>query len=208
MQKLYKNIFLVGLLSLILAIVCYLFIDKSVAVAISHIPHDNFFHRVSVTIGEWTSSQNMAYIALLIGLIGSWLTLKKNDPAVGKYAVVFLSFFITYVIVFAIKFTLARYRPELLLSQNFYGFSWLNLSHSLTSMPSGHAAANFALVLPMAIFLYKRNRLLATILVIYGITVAISRVVLNVHYVSDVLVSLTIALWVSGFLLSRVNKHS
>ena len=96
----------------------------------------------------------------------------------------------------------ARYRPELLLSDQLYGFCWFNKSKEFTSMPSEHATVNFTLALSVSTFLCAKYRFICMMLILYSIAVAISRVVINEHYISDVLIALTIACWSIVYVLT------
>ncbi|MEM9243794.1 MAG: phosphatase PAP2 family protein [Pseudomonadota bacterium] len=195
MKKTNTFIFSVGLLALILSIIFYIFFDKSIALAASRISQGDFIYKASTFIGVWMGSRQMFFVALLIGIIGIYFLLRKNKKIGYRCLLIFLIYVVSYIITFAIKCILARYRPDLFLSQSLYGFSWFHTAHDLTSMPSGHAAANFALGLSAATFLYKRYSSLALLLIIYGFIVAASRVIINMHYVSDVLLSLTVVTW-------------
>ena len=198
----HQNIHLVGLYSLVLGVISYLFIDKTVAVSVSQLPHDDIFYKIGKFIDAWTGSKHIIYVEFLIGSICSWFILKEHNEVARKYAMVFLSCFFAYVVTFSIKMIVARYRPELFLSHQLYGFSWFNTSHALTSMPSGHATMNFALAFAVSIFLCAKYRLLCVVLILYGIAVAISRVVVGAHFISDVLAALTVASWSIVYVLN------
>lgn len=197
-----KLLLQVGLISLVLGIVSYLFIDQSIAVAFSQLSHDNIFYKSSIFIDARTGSKKMIYVELVIGAICSWFILRKKNETARKYAMVFLSCFIAYVVTFSIKMIVARSRPELLLSDQLYGFSWFNTSHAFTSMPSGHATVNFALAFAVSIFLCAEYRVLCVALILYAIAVAMSRVVIDAHFISDILVALTVASWSIVYVLN------
>jgi|GEM_PF-5159574 len=195
MNAISKILFQVGLVSLAFGIISYLFIDKTVAIALSQLHHDDLFYKTGAFIDAWMSSKQMIYIELLIGAISNWYVLKGKNEIARKYAMVFLGYLIAYVVTFAIKMIVARYRPDLLLSDQLYGLSWFNTAKAFTSMPSGHAAVNFALALSVSIYLCAKYRIICVVLILYSVAVAISRVVINAHYLSDVLIALTVALW-------------
>ncbi|WDH76850.1 phosphatase PAP2 family protein [Exiguobacterium marinum] len=64
-----------------------------------------------------------------------------------------------------------------------------SLDATTYSFPSGHASGSFALYGLMAYVLYKKgqSKIAITILVCLVVAVSLSRVILNVHYFSDVL---------------------
>lgn len=195
MKKICNTFFQVGLTSLILATLSYLFFDKSAAIALSELSHSGILYKTSTFIDFWTGSNKMVYIELLIGVLGSRYALQEKNATARKFAIIFLSYFVAYVVTFAIKMLVARYRPELFLSDQLYGFSWFNSAKEFTSMPSGHSAVNFALALSISVILYTKHRFICMVLILFSISVAMSRVVLTAHYISDVLTSLTVTCW-------------
>ncbi len=195
MNQLSKILFQVGFVALVLSVISYLFIDKTVAVSLSQLSQSDFFYKSSAYIDARTSSKQMIYVEMLMGAICSWFILQEKNEIARKFAMVFLSYFIAYVVTFSIKVVVARYRPELFLSDHLYGFSWFNTAHAYTSMPSGHATVNFALALSISASFCLKCRFVCIVLILYSIAVAISRVVVNAHYISDVLIALTVASW-------------
>lgn len=82
------------------------------------------------------------------------------------------------------------------------------------SIPSGHAFQSFAITLPVIICfltndaIFKRNLkkiLLALILLIYAITLAFSRVIAGVHYLSDILFGIGFAIILMVILASLLQ---
>lgn len=207
MEKIHRVLIQVGIAALVLGIVSYLFLDKTVAVAASHLSHQSFVFRLGSLIDIYTGSKQMIYIEVIIGAIACWFLLTERPKPADRYARVFLSAFFAYVVTFSIKMVVARYRPEYLLSDQFYGFTWFNTGHGLTSMPSGHATVNFVLAISIAIFLCAKHRFFGVLLILYSIVVAISRVVINEHYVSDVLVALTVATWSIAYVINIQGKR-
>jgi membrane-associated phospholipid phosphatase len=82
-----------------------------------------------------------------------------------------------------LKIIFARYRPGLLIDAGLHGFAFWKAGYWFNSFPSGHAAVAFALYGALA-FARPRRRRLA-----FGLAalVAASRVLLNLHYLSDVI---------------------
>jgi membrane-associated phospholipid phosphatase len=81
-----------------------------------------------------------------------------------------------------IKPIVGRARPPLWLHDAVYGFKPFTHGFIWNSMPSGHATTAFALACSLAIF-YPRLRILWFA---YALLLAASRVMVDVHYLSDV----------------------
>jgi lipid A 4'-phosphatase len=97
-------------------------------------------------------------------------------------ALLFSAVAISGITVDLLKVIVGRPRPKLLFSAGNYEFSWLGLSADHWSFPSGHAATAAALATalwclwPQPVLFY----------VVGAALVAISRVVMGAHYLSDV----------------------
>ncbi|TAL58717.1 MAG: phosphatase PAP2 family protein [Legionella sp.] len=89
----------------------------------------------------------------------------------------------TGAVCWGLKFFFGRSRPDLWHNSHEYGFYWLQIKSLYWSFPSGHAttvlSATFALC-----FLFPRY---TALLVITGFGIALTRVVLGYHYLSDVI---------------------
>lgn len=101
-----------------------------------------------------------------------------------------------------LKRILGRARPELWWSHHLFGFFPLEWQNAFLSFPSGHSGTAGALV---GVFsaLYPRYRHLCLCL---GILFAFTRVILDVHYLSDVLVGVWIGLLI-GQKMHQVMKN-
>ena len=97
-------------------------------------------------------------------------------------ALLFSAVAVSGIIVDLLKVIIGRPRPKLLFSAGSYEFSWIGLSADHWSFPSGHAATAAALATalwclwPQPVLFY----------VVGAALVAISRVVMGAHYLSDV----------------------
>lgn len=89
-----------------------------------------------------------------------------------------------------IKLIIGRARPKLLDGDGFYGFHPLTLgADQWHSMPSGHSTTIFAAAFSlMVIFPRLRAMLLA-----FAITIGLSRIMVNAHFLSDVLAGAAVA---------------
>ncbi|KFJ39207.1 PAP2 superfamily protein [Francisella tularensis] len=111
----------------------------------------------------------------------------------------------TIIITTIVKVILARYRPEMLLFDNHYGFHFFSFKKAYNSMPSGHTALTFAGLLAIANFFEKKYITLIAI-IISGL-VAVSRIIILDHFISDVIVAAYIGiftyLWSKAFVESK-----
>ncbi len=81
------------------------------------------------------------------------------------------------------KLVLARYRPKLLFENGLYGFDLFRVAYEYNSFPSGHVATIFSVASILALFLPKYRIYFFAL----TIAVALSRIALTAHFVSDVI---------------------
>jgi len=111
------------------------------------------------------------------------------------------------LLLFLIKNIFKRDRPLEPLMEDVTGFSY----------PSGHSFSSFALYGLITYFIWKSNIktgikwLLSVLLILFAISIAVSRVYLNVHYTSDVTAGFCLSLiWLSLsiFILEKVMSKN
>lgn len=81
------------------------------------------------------------------------------------------------------KVILGRARPIAFFTEQHFGFMWLQIHAKYWSFPSGHTTTTFAVVTVMTHYFRKWRWLL----LIVAVSIAISRITLNKHYLSDVM---------------------
>jgi len=89
-----------------------------------------------------------------------------------------------------VKWIAGRNRPINLFNHGFFGFDYFETIYELNSFPSGHALIPFALATALSI-LFPRFGSLAFI---PATVIALSRVVITAHYVSDVIAGAVIGM--------------
>ena len=82
-----------------------------------------------------------------------------------------------------IKVLVGRARPKLLAQATYYGFLPIGLRADYQSFPSGHATTGAALGLAVAVLLPR----LRWVGLAFALTIAASRVILNAHFLGDVM---------------------
>ena len=107
--------------------------------------------------------------------------------------VLFASIALSGIIVDLLKVVVGRPRPKLLFASGAYEFSWIGLGADHWSFPSGHAAT--AAALAAALWCLWPEPLL--LYAIAAALVAMSRVVMGAHYLSDVIMGAFIGIVVS-----------
>ena len=137
-------------------------------------------------------------------LIVTFLFLKhKNSDAINIIVIVLSS----TALLFGLKAIYRRHRPELPLLREFHNYSF----------PSGHALSSFIFCSILIYLIWKSDLrsvlkyLLAGLLVIFAISIGISRIVLRYHFASDVLAGFALGFaWVifSFWILKKLSKRS
>jgi membrane-associated phospholipid phosphatase len=107
----------------------------------------------------------------------------KNIIHTARSLFVFLSLSITGIFIDIIKWISGRYRPIELFNHGHFGFGYLGAGYELTSFPSGHAQTAFTLATALTM-LFPRWGI--PLFLVAG-AVAVSRVILTSHYLSDVI---------------------
>jgi len=153
---------------------------------------DNFFRFITDTAGP------IAVIIAIIIIIYGFI--KKTDfLKFRKYQVAF-AFAINAIIITILKYTINRPRP----------FEVDKYIEKLTSggspsFPSGHTGDAMVVAVSMSL-LFSKQKWLLIIIWIWAIAVAYSRIVLGVHYPSDILDSVIISL-ITAFASQKIfNK--
>ena len=140
----------------------------------------------------WKVFSAYGIYAFVFFFLGVWFA---NDWDAQTFAQMCLSVGITLLIVFAIRYTVKRPRP-----------SFLNTGYIPAlrkySFPSAHASTAFALATAIALVqlsagLNTLGLVTAIVLFMVAILISVSRVMVGVHYLSDILVGAGIGTVVS-----------
>ncbi|MCF6765971.1 phosphatase PAP2 family protein [Thiotrichales bacterium 19S3-7] len=184
----------------------YYYFDQSIAYFFhDNVPITSWLYHYSKLIDNILSPNHWALIMVIIFIYCAWLYC-GNQPKEKKlpWLIAALSIFLALAIGAILKYTLARYRPDMLFNHNLYGFHLFSTKHSLNSTPSGHALANFAGLISLAYTTRKSSLMTAAILL--AILVCLTRLIVCEHYLSDIIFGAYIGifsfLWVKWLILS------
>ncbi|MDA0701721.1 MAG: phosphatase PAP2 family protein [Proteobacteria bacterium] len=181
----------IGLGVVLIATLLILFVDRPVSLYLAEHIDPNlaaFFHAIT-EIGNGT-----VYIAAsaLFWLGFRWLAAQSPEPAtVERYGRIsaYGGFALTALlasgaVVTILKHTLGRFRPSMLLTDGVYGLAPLAFLPKSISLPSGHTQVIWTVT---TILLLLKPRI-GLVMILVAILVGASRVAINVHFLSDVLV--------------------
>lgn len=144
----------------------------------------------SLNTGLWHESWKMVTKAgqsewYLVGGLALFAWFRNRDRQLGmKGLFLFTTVAASGLAADLIKVTVCRARPKLLLQQGLYDFDlfgW-SLEHAWQSFPSGHSATALSAALSLSLMLPRFRPVFITA----GVLVAVSRVVLCQHYLSDI----------------------
>lgn len=165
--------------ALFIIVISYFFIDLPVA---------RSFHALSQEtrdLFEWITKAGVSTLYLIVSFVlfvfFRWIRQKRRyaDRALLFFSSIALSGIVTNMV----KFMVGRLRPKMLFESGLYGFDPFRLGYEFNSFPSGHATTVFAIAVTCSFFLTKYRILFF----LFAATVALSRLVLNAHYLSDLL---------------------
>jgi membrane-associated phospholipid phosphatase len=147
-----------------------------------------------IWIGSWkaVTKAGESQWYLVGGLVLFVASIKWNRRAAMSGLFLFSTVAISGLTADLVKFIFGRARPKLLFEQGIYGFGFFHTEHAWTSFPSGHSATALSAALTLSLLLPRFRPVFITV----ALLIASSRVVLDQHYLSDV---------VSGSMLGAVT---
>jgi len=174
--------------------------DRSLARALkAHVGGDiEGFFRVITYLGEAQYYLVPAGLGWAGLMLASWrAAAQATRERLRRLAVtpgfLFLSMAVSGLISNAIKYSLGRYRPRYLFESDLYGINPFSHAWGMNSFPSGHSQAAFAAMTSLVIIFPRYNVMWLAIAVL----VALSRVVITVHYLSDAVAGSWLAICVT-----------
>ncbi len=191
----YSLIILVVIASF-LALLSYYYWDKTLAFYFSKNPYN--LHSIFSYITQLGLSEYYLVPSFLIYFFAK----KKSEKLSQGALVLFLSVALSGIFIIIIKVIVARFRPPALIHDNLFGFNWFELGYMVNSFPSGHAATAFSAFVALSLLMPKYSKLFLLIATL----VALSRVILGVHYLSDIIIGGAIGTLWAYYLYKRIFK--
>ena len=138
----------------------------------------------------------------MIGLVGLFIVFGfKNKLKAKPYLLIGSAGIVAFLIAGILKILLARYRPIEFLDHGLYGFHFLSTKYEFNSTPSGHSTMIFAVLGSLAA-VFKKHWLWI-VLMLACLCVGLSRIIVDAHFLSDVVfggyVGLLSVYWVRSF---------
>jgi len=191
-QKLLRRLVAAGAVTLLAAAVCYLFVDIPVARRCQMLSMQTvLFYKKLTAVGHST--------AWLIGSASIWAVCQfgiRNRRVAHRAAFVFFAIAVSGIAVNVIKFIFARTRPIELLTHDTFEFRFFDIGYEVNSFPSGHACTIGAVFMSFCIVLPRWK----AVWVGLGLLLPVTRVLINSHFVSDVMVGLYLGVAITVFL--------
>ena len=205
--NLIKKTIIYGIITFCIITIFYNFFDKSITMFIfNSYFFKGFILNFSKIISTIFEPNIWVFISGLTTLVCIYNFIKNKR--LYNFEIFSLSIIISTVITLIFKYSLARYRPELLINYNEYGFHFLSTKKIYNSMPSGHTALSFAGLLALGKILNKKK--LTIILIILATIIGLCRIILLKHFMSDIILGAYIGifsyLWSLSILLI-INKE-
>jgi len=202
--------------SLLIALLSYLYLDLVIAEFFQQRMGDDLwrFFRFITEAGEgvyWIIPPAIIYYAykyLPLSRLpySRWLEMHRHEH-MRVTGFIAITAFLSGLIVNIFKLIFARYRPVEYFEYNNYGMTWFDHGYRMASFPSGHSATALGVAVAFSL-LFPRYRYP---IMVFGSLVLFSRVVVNAHYLSDVVaggyvgVMTTVYLYIKYFRPSAVN---
>ncbi len=201
-----SNRYLKGLLNpvtvlaiLTLIIVSYWFVDKALVAWLYP-----FHFRESCPWLTWVTylGNSGANLTLFFMVAVFFRYVSKNPLWEQRAWFIWLCIALSNIVCGCLKVILGRARPDLWLQSQEYGFSYLHMDALHMSFPSGHTTTIMSLAFGLSV-IFPRFWML---FVSGGLLVALSRVFLLQHYLSDVVAAIYLTLLVVVSLVGVLRK--
>ncbi|WED43821.1 phosphatase PAP2 family protein [Legionella cardiaca] len=184
-----------------LIVISFLYLDKSVA---------EYFYNLDIrqhlALLDWITRLGLSVFYLptffILALFFRYIYVNREWEARTWF--LFICVFIPVLVCGFLKVLFGRARPNLWIHNDLYGFYGLQFHAPFWSFPSGHTTTIMSVVFGLSI-VFPRY---VYAFILTGITVAMSRVLLTHHYLSDILAASYLSLLEIGILLCFLRRKS
>ena len=187
---------------------CHLWIDRPLAIAFKDIarPTYDLFAMIS-DLADGVLWFGLTVLAMAYCALRRWRALPGPDKDrwrahLYRWLFMFTALLAAGVAVNVLKVLIGRYRPRYFFSDEMWGFEPLNFATAMNSFPSGHTQSICTAMLALTI-LFPR---IWPIALITAALVGASRVVLSVHWVSDVLAGAVLGIGLTLWIAQRFER--
>ena len=193
-----RTVALFSLAVIAVCIISYQFFDRPVARFFK--PRISFrtyiFERIT-----YFGTSTPYLVSSLVAFV--WFRFIQKRPAwANAAAFIFASVALSGIVNEVIKYTVGRSRPVLLLTQQIYGFKPFVNEHVYNSFPSGHANTAAAVFYSLYMIRHRYWYLYVPI----ASVIILSRVVLDVHFLGDIIFGAYLAVLVTSLLKIAFDK--
>lgn len=211
MKKALNPLFLL-IAFLLLEAVLFLYVDQPVSAAMNDLDTTfhgfvNFFRLITdLAKAKWhllLSALSCVICALTYRSKINLRTRQNLVPIAHGCLAYFLAIASSGIIVNLFKDVLGRARPVLFDREGLYGFFPFHFDSTYNSMPSGHATT--AMALAVILFLLDRKR--GALWISLGILLCASRVIVNAHYLSDIVAGGMLGSFCAAAVMRNINHN-
>jgi lipid A 4'-phosphatase len=178
--------------------IAYRWIDIPLAAALQNI--DPVTHGI---FGAITRLGEGAVYLVPLSVLLVWAWLKRERLWTLRAAFVFIALAVPGIVADIVKPVFGRARPVLLFRENLFGFTWGNPHANAWSFPSGHSVTIAAL----AVALYAIYPPAWPAYALLALTVMASRIILDQHYLSDVIAGFYLGFAFAVAFVAAAKRH-
>ena len=195
-----KNKYLLVITSVFVVVLLLLLIDSRMLAFVQQ-----FITPELKSVGKILSKKGLFPLYGIFLLLFIYAFISKNQK-LKKTFLVYLQaqILFSFALVRIMKIVFGRARPKI-----GYEFTFFSLEADYNSFPSGHSADAFVSGI-FLFYLLKNSKYSAYryLPLLYAATIALSRIVVNAHYPSDVLAGAAIGIFGAWFYLNRLSKQA
>lgn len=182
MDKLLRKTMIAAITGLVLYLVLFFFLDRTIDLWVYKTCADTWVFTLSGAISCLATGEYIK-LALAVCLI---LTI-VIDPGMKRrwtknLLFICVSCSIAIIIGEGFKYLHARFRPVMYFEHGIYGFHFFSTDWALNSTPSGHTYRAFSILTALSL-LYRRY---TVVFIFIATVIGVSRVFVTAHYPSDV----------------------